>query len=372
MARKVVLVMSSRCLKGFALKVALFVILTILGDRVAYAQTSFFLGVSYFGAIGDTTNWPTGLGRYVKADLDFLASLGYKGVRVWATWDMPNPTTPSLIFSDGSVNANAMGRFQNMTSYAKTKGIGIDLTFSYGVFTGSIGGDFNKYVTGIANVTNALKNNPAYSEVGFDVCNECMGTGLTFTQMRQLIDTVRSLDPGRKVFISFAGGTSITTATVAAGYYNNLSRELNYVAPHFFRDCSYAWSINTGSRLNTFHTSLNPGYQSIPIYLQEENRRDYTGDGCDDGDSHPPFTFGPIGNGYEVSFNDLDTSSFQAKNNGSHSARLWIFHNEAGFNVSSNTMCRQFDSVEFNALYDLACNRLNICPPLPHNPCPQP
>jgi hypothetical protein len=335
----------------------------ITGDKVAYAQ--FWLGASYFGAIGDRTGGSTGLGLNVQKDLNGLGALGYKAIRVWATWDIPDPTTPSLLCVDGSLNQNALSRLQNLITYAKSKGINVDLTFSYGVFRNNFNcnincsttecATFNKYKTGIANATIAL-NNTAYSNVAFDVCNECGGSGLSYQQMAELTDTVRFWHPGRQVFLSFAAAPD-----TAASQYNSLGRQLDYVAPHFPRDCSSAWAINTGGRLNTFRSTLNPGYRTIPVYLQEENRRDYTGDGCDDGDSHPPITFGRIGNGYEVSLTDFDTASSQAKNNGANSAKAWNLHNEAGFNLSTNTMCRQFDSVEFNTVFTLACNRLGIC-----------
>jgi hypothetical protein len=255
------------------------------------------------------------------------------------------------------LNQNALGRLQNLIIYANSKAINVDLTFDYNIFRDYIGGNFNTYKLGIANATIAL-NNPAYSNVAIDVCNECEGSGLTFSQMRELIDTVRFWHPGRKVFLSFSNQDPVNTAIHTANNYNSLGRQLDYLAPHFARNCSSAWATNTQSRLNTFRSTLNPSLRTILIYLQEENIRDYTADGCDDGDSHPPITFGPIGNGYEASAANFDTSSFQAKNNGANSAKAWVFHNEAGFNLSNDTMCHQLDSVEFSTVFTLACNRL--------------
>lgn len=351
MIRKVELTMRNRYVIHFVSMVTWVVILVIARNGVAQAQSTFSLGASFYGAIGDGAG-TTGLGQKVQKDLNGLGALGYQVVRVWATWATPDTVTPSLITSTGAINENALSRLQNLISYAKTKGIRVDLTFSYGIFTASMGGNFSSYVTGIQNTTIRL-NNPAYSNVAFDVCNECNGSGLTNGQMQQLIDTVRFWHPGRQVFLSFAA-----SAAAAASQYNSLGKQLDYLAPHFPRDCSSAWATNTGSRLTTFKSSLMSSYQTIPIYLQEENRRDYTGDGCDDGDSHPPLAFGPIGNGYEVSATDFDTASSQAKNNGSNSARAWVFHNEAGFNLSVTTMCNQFDSVEKSVICDLARNRL--------------
>jgi|GEM_PF-1692687 len=360
-------------LKGFALTVTLFGILTIMEGEATQAQTSFGLGVSYFGAIGDMS------GANVTKDLNLLAERQYTVIRVWATWNLPDKTTASLVCSNGSLNPNALTPLRSLLDAANSRNINIDLTFSYGVFRDpnnfncSIDcahqecGTFNKYKAGIANATIALS---AYSNVLFDVCNECQNSGLDRGQMADLIDTVKRNHPGRQVTISFSGGnpTDPNTGAINANYYNRLKpfldtlgRRPDYLAPHFMRDCSSAWANNTGSRLNTFRNTLEVSYQSIPIYLQEENRRDYTDDGCDDGDSHPPLTFGPIGNGYEVSEADFDTASFQAKNNGSNSARFWNLHNEAGFNLSTSTMCSQFDSVERSTLSTLACHRLGRC-----------
>jgi len=350
--------MKSQYLKGLASRVAFLIMMIRIQEAGAQVQTSFWLGVSYFGALGDRTNPPHGPGFNVQRDLDHLGALGYKLIRVWATWDMPSPIAASLILADGSVNPGVLERLKGLITYADNKGLQVDLTFSYRKFTGPIGGTgFNAYKTGIANATRELKAS-AYSNVIFDLCNECP---LSPGQIRQLIDTVRSLHPGRKVFVSFSDPDPIHNVINIARKYNRLGRRLDYLAPHFFRNCSSAWATQTRSRLNAFRMGLNPSYLAIPIYLQEENRRHYAGDGCDSG---PPRK----GNGYEPSPNDFDTASSQAQNNGANSAQAWVLHTRAGFNLSAATLCRQLDPVELNLLYDLPCHRLGIC--LPRRPCP--
>jgi len=279
---------------------------------------TFMLSISYYGgcAAPEAT---------VVSDLARLASLGFNNVRVWAAWPTPS-LAASVLRSDGSLDADALARLELLLDTARAHGMTVDVTFAYGI-PGASDGGFDSYRTGIDGVAAALLG---HRNVFFDLGNE-RDVGderyLSAEQVRDLAAAVRARDPSRLVTASLGGNAPSDAATKYIELYS--VADIDFATPHFPRDD--VWAAETQARVETMRGLVVDAGWDRAIYLQEDARRGY-------GSATWP------------------KEDFLTAATGAHAASAagWCFHNDAGFDLGTQTLFDQLDDVELDTIDELA------------------
>lgn len=270
--------------------------LGIARDRFSINGTpAFLLGVSYF----DARNWK-------QSDIDGLATRGFNNIRIWMengggkhwkTWHLE----PNGMLNDAAA-------LLELTRYCSAKGITVEVTIlDWESSPLSINPEL-----AIDNVVTLLKNEP---NVFYDICNEhTHGSGIyaSHTLIRSYRDRISSIQQNQVVTASGCCGHLMGPSDEAIG--RDLSNDvatarLDFVAPHMPRTSD--WSSKTGVRVKSVKTYLASINRSVPVFLQEEARRRHSGL-----DPTAPEFLG---------------AALKARDAG---AAGWIFHTEAGFDLS--------------------------------------
>ncbi len=266
---------------------------------------AFLLGVSYF----DGRN-------YRQSDLRSLAEKGYNLIRIFI----------NLFFDqDGDWRSGAEQDLIDLVDFADGQGIIVDVTILDNESSlGEVPSVRNQVVM---NVTEALKGR---TNVLFDLQNE---HDLSHSELGELSDLVRSIDPDRIVTVS-SGEKHILFINDDLQE-DNIDEEVDIVkvdilTPHLERNRD--WFDMTGHRVGVIKDYLSSIGKNIPVYLQEEARRGHSG--------------------LNPSKEEFITAALQARD---ADAAGWIFHTDAGFNLSDQSFFERLDSVERAVVEELPC-----------------
>ncbi len=260
---------------------------------------TFLLGVSYFDAL----SWKT-------SDLDELARRGYNLIRIWLDWAIWNDRSRSFFNSDGNLIHEQT--LLNLVRAAAARGLVVDVTILNDTKESGAGNPENA----VRNAVRALRDEP---NVFFDLVNEhgWRGWALDSSRMRSLVNIARQED-----------SNAIITLSTCCGHYDNgvdvdLDIGVDLLAPHLNRTSD--WFEQTDERVVELKSETGR-----PIYLQEEQRRGWRG-------ANPT-------KGHFLQ------ALREALNAG---AAGWVFHTDAGFDLSSSTFFDNLDPVERETVDDL-------------------
>jgi hypothetical protein len=232
---------------------------------VVNGQAKFLFMVSYFDGMRSSS--------YVS-DFATMASKGVDGVRIFANWNLCDPSchqaTDTLIDSGGNLRPARLAVLQSVLNAARNAGLVVDLTFARD--TVSIGGGIlseSLYKDGVVAAANAI-NSAQYPHVFFDLQNERdvnIGDGrfLSESDVLDLRNRVKMADPNRIVTASNSdfGGFDIFDA----GPFRSAAN-LDVTAWH--DDRSTGWQDRTAGVVQDLW--YNDPWR--PVYLQEPQRFD--------------------------------------------------------------------------------------------------
>ncbi|HZP48271.1 MAG TPA: hypothetical protein VFB07_07055 [Vicinamibacterales bacterium] len=260
--------------------------LSIQGDRFAVDGAPRFLTfVTYFGASGALD---------VDADLAFLRTAGFDGVRIW-----PNsPDGPRLMRSDGTLDAAALARVTFVLERARTHGLVVDVTFTAEHIQGL---DAAHLATAIVATARALA---AFDNVLFDIQNERNAHGpagrpLAPADVAAIAASIKAAQPWRIVTASNAPGM---TPDEAARFTSDA--RLDVTAYHDARTADW----HTRERIEATVRAMRANGR--PAYLQEPTR-------------------------YPFPSADRAEYFVAARANAERAgAAAWCFHTELGFDLS--------------------------------------
>lgn len=268
----------------------------IAGDHFMINGTPrFLLGVSYF----DARNWK-------RSDIDALATCGFNNIRIWMENGSGTFWKRWHLEPDGGLN-DPVGLLQ-LVRYCSAKGITVEVTI--------LDWESNPLSTNpelaIDNTVTLLKDEP---NVFYDICNEHTHGSRAYashTLMRSYRDRLKSIQQNQVVTASGCCGHLMGPSDQAIG--TDLSEDavvalLDFIGPHLPRTPD--WSLKTGVRVKSVKRYLASIDRSVPVFLQEEARRRHSG-------LNPTAT-------------EFLEAALKARDAG---AGGWIFHTEAGFDLS--------------------------------------
>lgn len=278
-------------------------LLGISGDAFTInEQPTFLLGVSYFDALG-----------YKDSDLDELESRGFNLIRIWLDWAVWVDRSRSFFDADGNfIHASTA---LNLLRAAAARGIMVDVTI---LNSASTFDDFAKVERAIRSAVAALKDEP---NVFFDLVNEhnlenraASRWSVSHDNMRYLMEAAKQEGPDAILtFSTSSQGRHILTSDKKVNSINvneELDAGIQILTPHLSR--TNDWYERTDQRLATIKAFLASIGRSIPVYLQEERRRNFEN----------------LSNPTRAEF--LQAAQ-EARDAG---AAGWVFHTNAGFDLS--------------------------------------
>ena len=305
--------------------------LGISGDKFTIdGEPTFLLGVSYFDALG-----------WSNADLDALQARRFNLIRIFLDWGIRpgGNRTRSHFNPDGSMkNTTSLLDFVRACA---ARGVIVDVTIlssdskSLGDWTS---GAFPQ--TAVRNAVRLLAPEP---NVFFDLVNEHNGFvprgkawSDSHTMMQSLMTAARQ-ESGSAIltyssmsatFPNYAGHVyTANDSIITANVDQELATGVDLMAPHPGREDD--WFDRTDRRVTNLKNYMASRGRLIPVYLQEENRRgggDATGE--------------PLRNLPKEQFFQ---AAREAKNAG---AAAWLFHTDAGFDMSAKNFFDPLDPVE--------------------------
>jgi hypothetical protein len=261
---------------------------------IAGAPT-FLLGVSYF----DARNWK-------RSDMDALAARGFNNIRIWLENGSGKYWKRWHLDPDGTLNAPTT--LLELIRYCSDKRITVEVTI--------LDWESNPLSANperaINNVVDLLKGEP---NVFYDICNEHTygdGTYASHALIRRFRDRVKSIQPDQVVTASGCCGHLIGPDDEAVG--RDLKDDvetarLDFVGAHLPRTAD--WSSKTGARVRSLKKFLATINRSVPVFLQEEARRRHAG--------------------LNPTASEFLEAAVNARDSG---AAGWIFHTDAGFDLS--------------------------------------
>jgi len=265
-------------------------------DRFTIDGTpAFLLGVSYF----DARNWK-------QSDIDALAALGFNNVRIWLENGGGNLWKSWHLAPDGTLNDAAA--LLELIRYCSTNAITVEVTIL----------DWESEplsanpTTAIDNVVMLLKEEP---NVFYDICNEhTHGSGVyaSHTVIRSFRNRIKAIQPHQAATASGCCGHLMGRGDQAIG--RDLSNDvitalLDFIGPHMPR--TFDWASRTSARVQSVRDYLASIDRRVPIFLQEEARRRHSG--------------------LNPSASEFLDAARRARDAG---AAGWIFHTDAGFDLS--------------------------------------
>jgi len=187
--------------------------LAVQGDHFTVnGQPRFLAFISYFDALDATDN---------VSDFQYLRSQGIDGVRVFPNWWTVAGQSfagDTLIRSDGSLDPDTVQRFHWFLSSAQQQGVVVDLSFSVESVSTSASGPPSLGMDALVRgLRDAAAQFAQYRGVLFDLQNESdinrplqnpsvpNRQGFSEDELRQLVQAVKSVDPGRIVTASVGG-----------------------------------------------------------------------------------------------------------------------------------------------------------------------
>lgn len=270
--------------------------LAIVGDLFSINGTpTFLLGVSYF----DARDWK-------QSDIDTLATRGFNNIRIWMENGSGKLWKRWHLEPDGRLN-DPVGLLE-LIRYCSAKGITVEVT----ILDWESSPLSTNPELAVDNTVTLLKNEP---NVFYDICNEHThgsGTYASHTLIRSYRNRSKSIQQSQVVTASGCCGHLMGPSDQAIGA--DLREDvttalLDFVGPHMPRTSD--WSSKTGIRVKSVKRYLASIDRSIPVFLQEEARRRHSS--------------------LNPSAAEFLEAAVKARDAG---AAGWIFHTEAGFDLS--------------------------------------
>jgi hypothetical protein len=222
--------------------------LGIDGQRFTVDGSPRFLTfISYFGAMG---------ARDVAADLEFLKSSGFDGVRIW-----PNsPEGPQLMRGDGQLDPDNLARLTTILERARDRRMIVDITFTAEHVAGLSAG---VYRDAMVRAAGALR---PYANVLIDIENERnlygpFGRPLAAQDVAVIVAAIKGADASR---IVTASNSQDLPPADAARFTTDTG--LDVIAYHDPRRPSWFEADQIDSVVSTLATARRP------VYLQEPTR----------------------------------------------------------------------------------------------------
>lgn len=281
---------------------------------------TFLLGASYFDVLG-----------YKESDLDELSARGFNLVRIWLDWAVWEGRERSCFDENGNfLQAPAVLAFVRA---AAARGIVVDVTVLH---SASAFADFAAVKRAIRSAVRALGDE---ANVFFDLVNEHNNQGLAgsswsipHANMEELLAEARAEKPG--AILTFSSSSPHIVGLDGSVNGLPLREEIGagsqLVAVHLPRTPD--WHLKIGERVLNARAALAGIGVSVPVYLQEENRRGFEG--------HFP------------SAADFVEAARRARDAG---AAGFLFHTAAGFDLSGGkTFFGNLDAEESAAVDALA------------------
>ncbi|MCP4259833.1 MAG: hypothetical protein GY774_20320 [Planctomycetes bacterium] len=292
------------------------------------------LGVSYY----DAKDWRV-------SDLDQLSNLGYNLIRVWMDWGIWYDRTDS--FFDANGNLVDIQNFLDLVRAAAARNIIVDVTVlnSCSRFDGDPSGDcLDTSLTSadlidaqsaIQNAVFALRNEP---NVLFDIVNEHDNSDAYSSHtstMTPLVQAARNGNPNAIISYSSGGGwdasqpghlhDDFADVVIASNIDEELNSGVDLLIPHPTRTTD--WYEKTYIRVNNIKQYLQSIGRNVPVYLQENHRRNFLGPGNNPYTTQAEFT----------------QAALEARDAG---AAGWVFHTDAGFDLGNASFFASLDPVE--------------------------
>lgn len=295
-------------------------VLGIDGDRFTLnGVPTFLLGVSYFDVLG-----------WKASDFDMLAARKFNLVRIWLDWGVWTDRSRSFFDADG--NLVRKPELLDIVRAAAARGIVVDVTI---LDSGNASGAGNPE-NAVRNAVQALSGEP---NVFFDLVNEHSRDprewSINHAWMKSLVGIAHAANP-----------KALVTLSADEYHYNesgigvDLDIGLNLLAPHFGR-------VNGLSRTGEKVAGVK-GKTSLPVYLQEENRRGWQGD-------------------FSLTKDDFLKAAGEVVTAG---AAGWVFHTAAGFDLSVSTFFDNLDDVELATVDELGDAVFPVIQPPTPKPAP--
>jgi hypothetical protein len=227
-------------------------------------RPAFLFGVSYYGALGapDET---------VRQDLADLKERGFNWVRVWATWAAFGEDV-SAVDGEGKPRDPFLKRLERLVAACDEQGLVVDVTLSRG--NGSTGParlqSLEAHRRAVETLVTALK---AHRNWYLDLANERNVKDkrfTSFTDLKDLRELVRKLDPRRLVTASHAGDVSRADLTE---YLQTV--RVDFLSPHRPRTADSPGQ--TEARSKEYRALMKELGREVPLHYQEPFRRDFGG-----------------------------------------------------------------------------------------------
>jgi hypothetical protein len=297
--------------------------LGISGDKMTIdGQPKFLLGVSYFDALG----WKT-------SELDGFQARKFNLIRIFMDW--PHPSR-GFINSDGSLKNTAS--LLSLVRACAARGIVVEVSILTSLYDAanptSSTLTMQSRENGVRNTVRLLKSEP---NVFYDICNEHdvawngATTTITHAQAATLFQAGRAEHAAAILTISsgYLYGDPIYPKMDGPHISADVNAGAAILSPHLPRTAD--WYDRTDQRVKDMKGYLASIGRNIPVYLQEEQRR---GEG-DDSTSNL------------VTKAHFVQAASEAKTAG---AAAWVFHTNAGFDMSIASFFSQLDSVELDTI----------------------
>jgi hypothetical protein len=279
------------------------------GDKLTInGQPAFLLGVSYFDAVA----WRV-------ADLNEFANRRFNLIRIWCDWDAPNGK--SLL--DASGNLVRRQTLVDLVRAAGQRGLVVNVTICAPEGNAR---SADARTAACRNVAAALAAEP---NVYFDVMNEHAHPAgpASHAEVAGFFSGARAASGAAVLTVS---DSYVFSGQVDTGHVDaELGAGTQMISPHMERTSD--WWSQTGNRVRVLKSYLASRGRNIPVMLDEEARRGHSG--------------------LDPSRDEFFEAARQARDAG---AAGWVFHTDAGFNLSAASFFDSIDSVEREVVDGLA------------------
>jgi len=278
---------------------------------------TFLLGVSYFDVLG-----------WKASDFDMLAARKFNLIRIWLDWGKIS-VDRSRSFFDANGTLVRKQELLDIVHAAAARGIVVDVTVLGAESSGS-GNPENA----VRNAVQALIGEP---NVFFDLVNEHSLGGNFWSDDHARVAALVDIAHTENL------QALITLSSAPAHYRNGIGVDLgiglNFIAPHFDRTNGLAQTSANVARVK--------GQTKLPVYLQEENRRRWPGT--------------------SLTKDDFLQAARDAVSAG---AAGWVFHTDAGFDLSASSFFDNLDDVELATIDELGDAVFPVIQPPTPKPAP--
>ncbi len=289
-------------------------------------NVQFLFGISYYGALG--APW-----EVVEKDLSELERLGFRWIRVWATWGaFENDVT--AVDRIGKSREPYWSRLKKLVEECDRRGIVVDVTLSRG--NGAVGPprlqSLEIHRQAVQTIVSGLRSSRNwYLDLGNER-NIRDKRHVSFEELRELRHTAKRIDPRRLITASHAGDIQK----------EDLKRylvevQVDFISPH--RPRNRRSPGQTAEMTRSYLSWMKELGTVVPVHYQEPFRRGFT-------------------RGWEPSSADFVADASGAVEGG---AAGWCLHNGSerfegdgqprrSFDLRKRRLFEQLDAVEMEAL----------------------